>query len=382
MALFRVLRRRGWQLIPLIGMSLFLLPALAFAAPKGSGDWLNPFAATAREISQLYGYVYYIAIAVFVLVEALILYASFRYRFKLNREGQTIPQVHGNTNLEITWTAIPAIIVAGLFIMTFNVMTNIQRGPDSGSTTVTAEHAVHDAEQTLAGPAPAGALQVTAIGHRWWWEFRYPELGVTTATMMHVPAGRAIEVTTTSVDVIHAWWVPQMQGSLDAVPGVKTATWFVADANAVGQNNVYHAQCNEYCGTEHALMQFRVVVDTDAEFAAWAAAQAKPATPMNVDLAKRGEAVFAAKACVSCHAISGYPGNQAVGITGPNLTHFYSRPVFAGGAFTQNTPDTIKTWLRNPEAAKPGNIMSTVVKPGYLSDDEIDALTAYLTTLK
>ena len=327
---------------------------------------------------------YYIAIAVFVLVEALILYAGYRYRFRPNREGQRVPQVHGNTNLEITWTAIPAIIVAGLFIMTFNVMTNIQRGPDSGSTTVSPEHAVHDAEQTLAGPAPAGALQVTAIGHQWWWEFRYPELGITTATMMHVPAGRAIEVTTTSVDVIHAWWVPQMQGSLGC--GARRQDGDVVYCRYAMRwvsNNVYHAQCNEYCGTEHALMQFRVVVDTDDDFAAWAAAQAKPARG-DERAARRNRArrFLRRKPALAAMRSVAIPATKRLASSGPNLTHFYSRQVFAGGAFTANTPDNIKTWLRNPAAAKPGNIMSTVVKPGYLSDDEIDALTAYLTTLK
>lgn len=381
MALFRVLRRRGSHLLPLVGLGVLLLPSLAFAAPKGSGDWLNPYAPVAKEISTLYGYVYYVAIAVFVIVEGLILYASFRYRLRPGTERKIIPQVHGNTMLEITWTAIPAIIVAALFVMTFNVMVDIQNGPTSGTTGQSQSHVVHNAELTLAGQAPAGALQVIAIGHQWWWEFRYPELGITTATMMHVPAGRPVEVTTTSVDVIHSWWAPQMQGKVDAVPGVKNATWFQADANAAGTQNIYHSQCAEFCGTQHAMMQFRVQVDAPTDFDQWAKGQAAPAPATNADLTKKGEALFKSKACVSCHAIAGYPQDEAKGIVGPNLTHFWSRPIFAGGAL-ELSPANVQTWLRNPEAVKPGNKMASVVKPGYLSEDDIQALSAYLETLK
>lgn len=378
------------------------LPVLGIEQPQGSGDWLNPYSPVGQQIATLYDVVYYIAVGVFVIVEGLLFYAIYRYRFRPGRERLIVPQVHGNTTLEITWTAIPALIVAGLVVLTFNTMTDIHDGPGNGPTSLNPAHRdQHAVAATLMGQAPAGALRVEAIGHQWWWEFRYPELGITTATMMHVPAGRAIEVFTTSKDVIHSWWVPQMTGKLDSVPGVMNATWFLAPAEAAIGQNIYHAQCAEFCGEQHAIMQFRVQVDTPEDFERWARQQVQPAPAINAELATRGQTLFATKGCVGCHALAGYPAqalaeaglpptaaDPAPGKIGPDLTHVYSRPLIAGGALSlpldnaQEARENMARWLRNPQEVKPGNLMASAIKPGVLTEEQVQALTEYLLTLR
>ncbi len=390
MALFRMIRRSPWwRVMALVAVVMLVFPSVAAADPRDTGNWLDPNSPVGSKIAVLYNYVYLIAIGVFVIVEGLLLYAVVRYRFRAGKEQQVVPQVHGNTTLEITWTAIPALIVAGLFVLTFNTMSEIQAGPDGGVASLNPNHVAHNAELSLAGQAPAGALVVEVIGHQWWWEFRYPELGITTATFMHVPAGRPIEVVTSSRDVIHSWWVPKMTGKLDAVPGVTNATWFQAT-----EPGVYHAQCAEFCGVEHAVMRFRVQVDAQADFDGWVANQQKLAPAAAEAQTKRGEELFKTKACVSCHAVSGHPDPAAAenpAKIGPSLTHLMSRNIIAGDAMHWDANDLegpagarakLSQWLHNPDQVKPGNLMSTVVKPGYLTDDEVQALVAYLLTLK
>lgn len=398
MKLSRLTRHnRWWRLLAWALVAAVLLPAVAHADPgdpllqpsQNTGDWLNPDTEIGKKIAQLYDYVYYIAIGVFVIVEGALLFAVIKYRFRPGREGAVVPQVHGNTALEITWTAIPALIVAGLFVLTFNLMNEIHAGPNgdgSYTSSLNPQHVVaHNAIPSLTGQAPAGALKVEAIGHQWWWEFRYPELGITTANVMHVPPGRAIEVYTSSKDVIHAWWVPQMTGKQDAVPGVVNVTWFRTNLVDAGKKLEYYGHCTEFCGDEHGMMRFLLQVDSDTGFDAWAAQQIKIAAPAATPQLKEGESLFVSKGCYGCHAIAGHPNKDAATDTGnkigPNLTHFAGRQILAGGALT-NTSANVSAWLRNPGAIKPGNRMSSAVKPGTLTPAQIEALTAYLVSLK
>ncbi|MGH2350349.1 MAG: cytochrome c oxidase subunit II, partial [Chloroflexota bacterium] len=212
------------------------------------------------------------------------------------------------------------------------------------------------------------------IGHQWWWEFQYPELGVTTANELHIPVGVPINLELESADVIHSFWVPHLAGKTDAIPGRVNRLWFLAD-----EPGTYNGQCAEFCGIEHALMRMLVIAESQSEFDAWVRNErsipAFAATPTAQDsLVTRGAQLFANGVCITCHTIR---GTAAQGKVGPELTHVGSRQTIAANTLP-NTPEGLERWLRNPQAVKPGNLMPNL----NLSDEDIDALVAYLQSLK
>jgi cytochrome c oxidase subunit 2 len=225
------------------------------------------------------------------------------------------------------------------------------------------------------GTTPEGALEVEVVGHQWWWEFRYPELGITTANELHVPRGRPVALSMTSADVIHSFWAPKLGGKRDVNPGRTTRIAFTPDSA-----DTYLGQCAEFCGESHANMRFRVVVDEPAGFDEWTRAQTTPPIPIDSlgDLARRGAEAFrqvrqpANHSCVACHAIEGI----SFGVLGPNLTHLAGRTTLAAGILP-NTGDGLTRWLRDPPGEKPGSLMPVI----DLSDEEIAALVAYLQSL-
>jgi cytochrome c oxidase subunit 2 len=212
-------------------------------------------------------------------------------------------------------------------------------------------------------------LRIVATGHRYWWEFRYPELGVVTANELHIPIGTDVRVDLQSADVIHSFWVPQLNGKQDLIPGKTNYVALYTD-----QPGVYLGQCAEFCGLQHAWMLLRVIAEPTAEFNAWVAAQRQPPAPAAGTLAEQGYQVFMSQTCINCHTID---GTAATGDVGPNLTHVGSRETLAAGALT-NTPENLRRWLDNPQAIKPGAQM-----PAFgLSQADFAALTAYLEGLK
>jgi cytochrome c oxidase subunit II len=226
-------------------------------------------------------------------------------------------------------------------------------------------HAIQDA------PEPAGAIEVTVIGHQYWWEFRYPKLGIVTANELHIPVSGPDHPTPTflqllSADTDHSFWVPELAGKTDLIPNHPNRMWL--DPQSTG---VFVGQCAQYCGTQHAKMLLRVSVDGPEEFAAWIQAQQKPAVEDAAAIA--GRRVFERNACMNCHAVG---GTSADGRFGPDLTHLMSRATIAAGA-AQNTPDNLRLWIQNPSAIKPGSLMPAM----HLSDADLNAVVSYMETL-
>jgi len=306
---------------------------------------LHPRSDFARATDVLFTDIFWWAAAVFVVVELLLLVAIVRFR---HREGRPAPTPrHGHTFMEIAWTLAPAVILVFVAVPTVRTIF------------------------ATAGEAPADALKVEVIGHQWWWEFKYLDLGLTTANELHVPSGKPVRIAITSADVIHSFWIPPFGGKRDAIPGHTNYIAFRADSTGD-----YSGQCAEFCGASHANMRLRVIVDSDSGFGAWAQAQLGPAaTPPQRSLAAQGKTVYGRSACIGCHTIQGVSG----GVIGPNLTHIASRATIASGLFP-NDSSHLARWIADAPALKPGSIMTRMQPP--LTDADIAALVAYLEILK
>lgn len=304
---------------------------------------LHPTSDFADRLDGLFDQIFWLAVVVFVLVEGVLLYAIFRFR---DRPGRGRPEpVHGHTALEIGWTFAPALILVIIAIPTIRTIFVVDN------------------------PPPDGALVVEVVGRQWWWEVRYPELGVVTANEAHFPVGRTIDVRVRSGDVLHSFWIPKLGGKRDLVPGRENRIWFRPDSTGV-----FWGQCAEYCGTSHALMSFRAVVEEPAEFDAWVARNLAPAAQPAEPQARAGFAVFMSSACVGCHAVR---GTQAQAVIGPDLTHFGSRLTIAAGVLDNNA-ENLSRWLRDPLEVKPGNRMGRI----QLTEEQIQQLAAYLLSLR
>ncbi|MGA8437881.1 MAG: c-type cytochrome [Candidatus Sulfotelmatobacter sp.] len=220
--------------------------------------------------------------------------------------------------------------------------------------------------------APSNAIAVTAIGHQFWWEYRYPGLGVVTANELHVPVSDPVHPTPTfikllSADTDHSFWVPRLAGKTDLIPNHPNSMWI--DPQEMG---LYLGQCAQYCGTQHAKMLLRVYAQSKDEFDRWIQRQRQPALVSGA--VSPGQRIFETTACINCHTVSGTVAN---GRFGPDLTHLMSRDTIAAGA-APNTPENLRLWIRNPNAIKPGSLMPAM----ELNEQELDALTAYLETLR
>jgi len=328
-------------------LALAALPALAVAQ---SPSILRPASPNAEALADLYNIVFFIAVAVFLLVEGLIIYAAVAFR---RREGDPEPvQVHGNTSIEIAWTIAPAVIVVVLTALSFQRLQETYQAPED-------------------------ALAIDVIGHQWWWEFRYREPAVATATELVVPVGRPVRLFLESTDVLHSFWAPQLAGKVDAVPGARDAgfgqnsLWFVAAA--AGR---YEGQCAEFCGEQHAGMRLTVIALAPADYEDWLVGQAAPAAePAFGTAAEHGRALVGTKGCQACHTIEGV--EAMTGKVGPNLTHVASRAMLAGGMFP-NDAEHLRRWIDEPTDLKPGTTM-----PGLeLTPDEIADIVSYLQTLE
>ncbi len=282
-------------------------------------------------------------IGIFVVVATVLLVAVFRFR---ERDPGALPrQIRGNARLELGWTLAPAIILTFIAFPTVGAIFRTQAAP------------------------AADALKVRVIGHQWWWEFQYPDLGVSTATDLYLPVGQRVALELSSTDVIHSFWVPALGGKRDTPPGQLNR--ILLTPAAPGD---YPGQCAEFCGASHANMRHWAVVLSAPDFQAWVAKQkAPPAEPAEGSPAAQGHQTFTTHACVGCHTIQGLSGGQL----GPDLTHFASRKTIAGGML-RNTPGNVARWLKNPPDVKPGSLMPNL----NLSDAQVAALVAYLGSLK
>ena len=330
---------------------ILLAAGLCMASPIDNPvpSIFEPRSTPAESIRHLSFFVLSITGLIFLVVFTLLVYAILKFRGKSGDRGREPAQVYGSTQIELAWTVIPILIVAVLFAATARVI-----------------HAIQDA------PRPAGAVEVTAIGHQFWWEFRYPALGIVTANELHVPVSDTAHPTPTflkllSADTDHSFWVPQLAGKTDLIPNHPNETWL--DPHETG---LFLGQCAQYCGTQHAKMLLRVYVDSPEDFKAWVRGQQQPANEDENEAA--GRHVFESTACLNCHAINGTNGT---GRFGPDVTHLMSRRTIAAGA-AENTPENLRLWIQNPDAIKTGSLMPAM----KLSDAELDALVRYLETLR
>jgi cytochrome c oxidase subunit 2 len=321
----------------------------AHAAQASPTNIFAPASTPADAIYKLSLFVLAITGAIFVVVFSLLAYAVIKYRRRTNDDGKEPPQVYGSTQVELAWTVIPVLIVVVLFLTSARVI-----------------HAVQDAHQ------PKNAIEVTAIGHQFWWEYRYPQLGIVTANELHIPVSHGKDpsptfLTLLSSDTDHSFWVPRLAGKTDLIPNRTNHMWL--DPEHPG---LYLGQCAQYCGTQHAKMLLRVYVDSPADFERWVKQQQ---APMAIDAkVMEGKEIFESTACVNCHRVA---GTAAQGQFGPDLTHFASRETLAAGAAPNDRSD-LWLWIKNPDAIKPGALMPAM----NLSDRELDAVTAYLMTLR
>jgi cytochrome c oxidase subunit 2 len=322
----------------------------------------------AAKEAGLFWFILVVATIVFVAVEALLIYSIVRYR---ERPNSPMPkQIHGNNTIEIIWTVVPSIFLFAVLIGTIYTMFSLNQ--------------------------PAGpSLNVKVVAHQWWWEFDYEDAHIITADELVVPTNEVVHLDLESGNVIHSFWVPQLTGKTDVVPGHNNTKWF--EASQVGY---YRGECTEYCGTEHANMEFYVKSLSPDDYQTWLSGQQQAAaTPSNAN-AVAGKALFTTAGCVACHGIVGnnlssFTSPQATALIGPNLTHFGSRRLIAGGvlawdpsscvvqgtgssAVIQNEQNcNLWKWLHDPQAVKPGNDMNI----GKLTDNQIAQLVAYLESL-
>ena len=360
-------------------LPLLVVLAAACSPEQYPQTALRPISDFARIGDDIQTQTFYWALGVFILVEGALLYAVFRFRGK-----PTDPephQIHGNTTIEIIWTIIPAAILAAIAVPT-----------------------VRGIFQT--NEIPAGdALKVEVIGHQWWWEFRYPDLNLTTANEVHIPVGQTVSFRMRTADVVHSFWPPRFAGKRDVFPNRETRLWLKAQ-----EAGEYPGQCAEFCGIQHGRMAFRVKAQTPEEFQTWvshmqtlgpkpaaaagdsvktasagakveaqekqgaapkdSAAAAKPAPPADPAYAA-GEKLFLAKGCVGCHSLNAVDAPK--GMIGPNLANVGARSYIGAGSF-KNTDETLARWIENPQAMKEGVLMPNLgVKP-----EEARALVAYL----
>ena len=390
-----------------------------------------------RDVDFLFKILIWAGTAVFIFVEAILVWTLIKYR---HRPGRPDPEhVHGNTTLEITWTVIPLAILVLIGIPTVRTIFKTQ------------------------SKARADALQVEVIGHQWWWEFRYPQYNVVTANELYLPIGRTVNFSLRTQDVIHSFWVPALAGKRDLISNHTNYLWYTPDSVTA---TAFNGACVEYCGASHANMRFKTFTVSPADFESWAAHQvenavgtspaasapsataAAPATPpaaapaptpgavtqqpaapattpvvqagfiafpreqmpphtvpatpipagltFDESLLAKGDAANGAKlmvgagTCLGCHAIKGNP--MMVQTIGPNLTHIASRTSIAAGLFP-NDPKHLALWIKNAREMKPGILMPTlgagqydpVLKaktPMNLTDQQIADIVAYLQTLK
>lgn len=288
---------------------------------------------------------FYGAAAIFLAVMALLFIGLWR---AYNSDGKSLSHLASRNLVIAAGVAIPMVILLVL------VGGSLMLG------------------RSIAAEPPENAVQIRVTGKMWWWAIEYlderGEILFTTANELHVPVGRPVILYLTSADVIHSFWVPELHGKTDLIPGVVNTSWFTVD-----NEGVFRGQCAEFCGVQHALMAFLVIAQPEHEFQQWLNNQHQPATTPIERQARLGQEAFLSAGCAACHTVRGTP---AEGLLGPDLTHVGSRRSLAA-ATRPNTPGHLAGWISDPQSIKPGNFMP----PTLLSPEEHLAVLAYLESL-
>jgi cytochrome c oxidase subunit 2 len=333
-------------------LACLLFATAAFALGQSVYPIANMFKPQATPADSIYNIsmlMLAICAAIFLVVGGLLLFTIVRFRSRKTDNSREPVQVYGSNRIEIAWTVIPVLIVIVLSMATARAVVEVQNKR-----------------------MPPDALKVTVVGHQWWWEIRYPELGIVTANELHVPQSTTAKPAHTflklqSADVAHSFWVGQLSGKVDLIPGITNSMWL--DPRRTG---IYLGNCAEYCGTQHANMLIRVIVDSPADFDKWAAAQKLNASSDPQLEAARSK--FLSLNCINCHTVS---GTAAAGTFGPDLSHVMSRTTLGAGVLP-NTPENLRAWVKDPQAIKRGNLMPNM----QLNPRELDEVVTYLASLK
>ncbi|HEY9839315.1 MAG: cytochrome c oxidase subunit II [Candidatus Sericytochromatia bacterium] len=333
----------------LVGLFLgtLFLPG-AMNGPMSIMDVNGPVAVEQRTV-----FWFTVGVSAFLLltVGGVFLYAIFRFRAKPGQDFHVPEQTHGSAKVEVALIVASCLLLLVIAIPNAKALFYVSEVPEA-----------RKAEQ----------IKVIAIGHQWWWEFQYPDLGITTANELHIPVGKPIDLQIKAVDVIHAFWVPRLAGKIDATPGQINTMWMEAS-----EPGTYKGQCTEYCGDSHANMRFLVMAEKQEDFDTWARNTkkdgAKPSTVEEVN----GQQVFM-KGCNSCHTVG---GSGAMGVVGPNLSHFGSRTTLGAGIYVSNE-ENLTNWIKFPKQMKPGNLMNLEQVNMVVSDKDVKDLVAYLKSLK
>jgi cytochrome c oxidase subunit 2 len=327
---------------------LMPLALLLLAACSGSPSTLDAKGQEASRIANLAWLMFAAAAIVFVVVTVLLLVAILRARRPETTTADADPQDRrAIVGVIIGGAVIPAIVLLALMGLSVWV------------------------ENANAAPETT-PITIEVIGHRWWWEVRYPDQGITTANEMHIPVGQRVTMKVTSADVIHSFWIPQIRSKIDMIPGQTNS--FPVQADQAGS---YRGECAEYCGQQHAHMAFIVVAENADDYNKWVANQQKPAPAIDPNQQPdifEGQQAFLGSSCVYCHTIQ---GTNASGTLGPDLTHIASRSTIGAGILP-NTRGNLAGWIINSQAIKPGNLMP----PMDLDSSQLQSILAYLETLQ
>jgi cytochrome c oxidase subunit II len=303
----------------------------------------SPVSTPAEVVEDLSWLVLAVTACIFFVVFAVLTITIIRFRVRSGDDDREPPQIYGSNPIELAWTVVPILIVAVLTLVTVRSL-----------------YALDKKEP------PEGSLEVIVVGHQWWWEFRYPELGIITANELHVPVDRVTFLRLASADVVHSFWVPELAGKTDVVPNRLNHMWIEPH-----KTGLFVGQCAEFCGTQHANMLLRVEVQAEEDFAAWVANQQKPARE-DPSVAE-GRETFQQIACINCHNSE---GTVATGVFGPDLTHLMSRETIGSGSVLL-TPENLHEWVKNPQQFKDGCLMPDM----QLEPHQVDSITRYLLSL-
>jgi cytochrome c oxidase subunit II len=345
--------RDGWLgLFALALVSFLVLPCASAqdATIRAVQNIFDPLSAPAEILYRISLLVLATCAIIFLVVAGLLTYAIIRYRHKgTAKDFEEPPQVYGSAAIELAWTVPPILIVVVLVLVTARTIGEIQKPK-----------------------LPADSEQVRIIGHQFWWEVRYPKYDVVTANEIHVPLSDrskrvATEMVLESADVIHGFWVPQLNGKTMLVPNYRNTMWVEPY-----KTGIYLGNCTVLCGAQHANMLIRVIVDPPERFQQWLNEQ--KAAPSNDQAVAEGQKQFIANSCGACHSID---GTTAKGVFGPDLTHFAGRQTLGAGV-AENNEANLRSWLQDPQVLKPGCLMPNM----KLGDKQIESILAYLRTLK
>lgn len=314
------------------------------ACAEDAPSILQPASDAAVRIERLWWVVFWISAVAVVVVVGLIVAAAIRGRSRSDDEVDRSRVRWGDRFIVVAGLWVTGGILATTFLLSLREM------------------------NALSSPPEEPRLSIEVVAHNWWWEVRYPN-GAVTANEIHVPVGDPVEVRLPSADVIHSFWVPQLQVKKDHIPGMDNSLWLVADAPGR-----YRGQCAEYCGLQHANMVFYVVAQPRDDFSAWLAHEASPANEPTTLAARRGRDVFLGSSCIGCHTMR---GTGAVGDLGPDLTHLAARETIGAGLMPL-TRENLRDFVANPQDDKPGVTMP----PTELSEEELEAVVDYLMQLE